>query len=489
MGNPTSGYDISGKLNSATSSATSAVSGGVGSLTKAAAGKSDSIFGKAIITGIGRVAEKQTNKAMDKASGKLQQKVGGAISKISGAMDKVNKLKDAAGKLGNLANKLPGKAGELTKSVGGATKIAGLAKSLVPGGSALDDQAQAAVAATSIINAQLTDSLFTTKADDKLVVIDAFGIKDNTPLNTVVDKLKGEVQASLGDMGGLTGIGKNLLSGALKGGNINLDPSALKDRLIDQMGGKAGIMNKLSGGLREGLSAIGLPKGVYDRVEATVMGVTQFMQANNVKDARGTFDILSRITGESEIASFLDVGAQASLMSSLTRELIGLGVPDAIDTLMQKSRSDEAAYWALQSNIIVAANVGDFKTVDLMTDTLGSNRMLSDCPDIISQMLGSYKFPSGTKVDDYQARFDELNTTFSKLDIHWGYHQRGNEWVTDTDFFKNISADARELLTWVGPFKDIILFADSYPETELNSLAKRLYPGVLIVTNYSYQAA
>lgn len=488
MGNPTTGFDISAKLNNASSSATSAVSGGVGSLTKAASAKSDSIFGKALITGIGRVAEKQTNKAMDKASGKLQQKVGGVMDKVNGAMDKVNKLKNAASKLGDVANKLPGMAGGLTKSVGGASKIAGLAKSLMPGGSALDEQAQAAVAATSLINAQLADTLFVAKPDEKLVVADVFGIKDNTPLNTVVDKLKGEVQASLSDMGGLAGIGKNLLSGTLHSGNINLDPDALKGRLIDQLGGKAGIMNKLSGGLREGLSAIGLPKGVYDRVEATVMGVKQFMDSRNVQDARGTFDILSRITGESEIASFLDVGAQASLMSSLTREMINLGVPDAITVLLQKSKSDEAAYWALQSNIIVAANVADLKTVDMMTDTLGSQRMLSDCPDIISQILAGYRFPTGTTVADYQARYDSLNATFTALDPHWGYSLRGSEYVTSTDFFKNISADARELLSHVGPFTDIIMFADSYPETELMALTTRMYPGILVVNNYSYRA-
>lgn len=487
MGSPATGYDISQQLAKATSSATTAVSGGINSVTAAAAAKTDSTIAKTTITGLGKVVEKQVGSLANNAASKLQQQIGGTVSKVNTALDRVNKIKTAVGQLGDLKNKLPGVAGSLAKSAGGAGKIAGLAKSLAGGGS-LNEQDEAATSATSLINAKLADTLFTTKPDDKLVVVDAFGIKDNSTLNTIVDKLSGQVRASLNDLGGLSGIGKNLLSGVLRNGNINLNTDALKERLIDSLGGKAGIINKLSGGLREGLSEMGLPAGVYDRVEATIQGVTQYMTSSNVRDARGTFDLLARITGESEIASFLDVGAEAQLMSSLTRSLIDLGVPNAISTLMDKSRSSEAAYYALQSNIIVAANVADTKTIDMMIDELGVWRVLSDCPDLIHRTLVNYKFPEGMErtAVNYDSEWSKLDTQFKRLDVNWGHYRRGNQYITDMSFFSDISEDALELLSLRGPFTLDIRMANSYPKKGLTDLMSEFYPGILIEQNYSY---
>lgn len=488
MGSPSTGYDINAKLNSATSKSTSAVSGGINSITKTASMSSNSVLGSAVITGVGKVANKAATKTVSKASDALQAKLGGSLDKLKSVGSAADKIKSAVSSLGNLKDKLPGVAGKLTKSVGGAGNVAGLANSL-GSGLGLDEQTQAATAATSLINSKLTDTVFTAKPDDKMVVADAYGIKDNTTINTVVEKVSGSLKASLTSMGGVTGIGKNLLSGVLKNGNLNLDTNVLKNRLVDQLGGKAGIINKLSGGLQAGLTEIGLPPNVYSGIEATIAGVTSYLSTNNVQDARGTFNLLSRILGESDIAEFLDVGAQASLMSSITRELIDLGVPDAITVLMERSQSDEASYYALQSNIIAAAGTADLKTLNLMHAQMGSQRMLSDCPDLIEQVLKNYRFPMNTSALDYAERFNELNTLFTKLDQNWGYVRRGGVYVTSTEFFTNLSPDANTLLSNMGPFQELILFSGSYHSQEVRSIVRSCYPLLQLPTDTVYKAA
>ena len=484
MADPASGFDITAKLNKASSATSGAITGGVqggvSSLTKSVAGKQSNLLGYAAVTGLGQVANKAIGKASKNATDKLQQKLGAKMEGVNKALTAVSKVKDAAAKLGNLKDKLPGAAGDLLKKAGGASKLAGLASGLGGKGGGLDEQAQAAVAATSMINAKLADSMFTAKPDDKLIVQDAYGIKDNSTLNTVVDKLNGVAKEAMGAAGGLKGIGKNLIGDVLAGGAINLDGDMLKSRLVDSLGGKSGIINKLSGGLREGLSEFGLPKGVYDRVEATVMGVTQYMSSRNVKDARGTFEMISRITGDETISGFLDVGAEASLLSTIFRETIEMNIPDAIQAMLDKSKSSEASYYALQSNIVVAANIADLKTLSKMIDVLGPQRVNSDCPQAIELVLRSYTFPKGSTAGNYQERFDEMNAIFIRLNPRWGYQLRGEGWVQSTAYFMGISVDAKTLLSNVGPFIQTIQIADQYPSADLAELIVQNYPFALV---------
>jgi hypothetical protein len=465
MGSPSGGYDISSQLAALksrasaadTAAATKLASSSEVSVSKTAAGALESVA--------------------TSAAQKLQQQLNSKLTQVTKLANSASTIANTAASLGTVGDRLPGLAGSLTKSVGGAAGLAGLSSKLSGGNST----SASAKSATSLINSNLADTMFTALPTDDVLVVDAYGIKDNSVLNSVVGKLTGFAKNSFAGLGGLTGVGGSIASSFIAGnGGFNLNTDVLKDRVLSSLGGRSGVFNALSGTLRESLTSVGLPQNVYDQVEATINGVTQYISSNNVNDVRSTFDLISRITGQSELASYLDVGATATLMATVFRESIDMGVPDAITAMLENSKSSEASYYALQSNIVVAADIADLQTLTAMLEKLGAERIRADCPDVISRVLSNYRFPAGTTVVDYPARYATLDAVLRQIDGHWGYVQRQGEWVTSTAYFEDLSADAKTLLSNAGPFGLIMQLGPTYPSEDLPALIASTYPYALV---------
>lgn len=476
MGTPSTGYDLSKQLAGLKAKSDASVAAATTALTQS---NNESLLARTV-SNIGTTLEKSAANVARSASEKLQQQLSGKTAQVSALAQRASNLQSAAAKLGENGNRLPGVAGELTKAAGGASKLGGLA-SLLSSGKGAQETAAAAKSATSVINANLADTMFTALPTDDVLVVDAYGIRDNTVLNSVVGKLTGFAKDSFAGLGGLAGVGRTVTSALVAGkGGLNLNTDVLKDRVLSALGGRTGVFNALSGSLQSGLTTLGLPAGVYDEVEATIGGIRQYITTGGVNDARSTFDLISRITGQSGIADFLDVGAEATLMATVFREAIDMRVPDAISAMLEKSKSEQASYYALQSNIVVAANMSDLQTLDQMVTTLGAERVRLDCPDAVSRVLSGYRFAEGTTVADYPDRFNELNAVCAKVDVNWGYVQRGDERLTSTASFVQLSADARTLLSNAGPFQDIIQMGSSYPSIDLVAGIKANYPYALM---------
>ncbi len=435
MSNPVSGYDMSAQLKKAATAAGSAA-------TKAAA----ELKSKALA-----VATDQVNSAARNASDVLKSKLGGSLDKV----------------------------GRIAES---AKKIKGLASAFSGGGDG-ESVGDAATSSMKLINAKLADSMFVALPDQDVLVADAYGLKGNDTLNSVIGKLTGFATDMLSKAGGLKGLGKGLASTALStlasGGKI--DAKALTERVVSTLGGRSGILNSLSDGVKAQLGeSIGLPAGIYDKIESVVSGQLLGYNKIDVKSAAGIFDVLGRVTGDAELAKYFDVGAEAQLLATVYREALDIGLPSAIDAMNSKAKSSEAAYYALQSNLVVASRLGEIGTVSLMTDVLGSERVLGDNPGVISELLAAYSFPDGMDANDYGAELTRVDGILKKIDPHWGEYLRGDTWVTDLTVFNGISNDAQTLLSTDSRYAEAIAMAGTYPSMDLIELGKRNYPGLVL---------
>ena len=473
MASPTTGYDLTNQLGKSIKRAEQAAVSALGTTgqtttptpgTKAA---------------LAELPQNLIASAAKSASEKLQQQLAGKMNKVNALAAGVNTVTQLA-RNGSLAKlNLKGLAGKMSKAGGGILKKTGLGD-ILSGNANAEDAASAANASTQLINAKLADTIFTAFPTEQILAVDAYGVKDNDTLNNVIGKLSGFASNLLGSGGGLGNIGRDLTRMVLSTDKLSLNTDALKDRLISSLGGRSGIIDSLSRTVRDSLSELGLPSQVYDSIEATVRGTTSYLSSNNVQSASQLFGLIERVTGDSELAKFLDVGAEATLLSTVFRESIDLGLPDAIDAMYNQASSSEAAYYALQSNIVVAADRGELQTIDTMITKLGAARVLADCPDVIARVLASYRFEPGVTYADYEDLFTAMNSVFVKLDDHWGFHQRGGVWVTDMTAFERVSDDARTLLSNVGPFTQVLRLASFYPSQELIEIAKRNYPYVVV---------
>lgn len=461
MGNPASGYDLSAQLSNTITSTEKAVTASLSSLSKSTKVQA------AVSKGVASIAKN--------AADELKNKLGSKISSVNNIANSISSLKALATKS---STSFGGMAGQLQDQA--ASSTAGLSSLLGASDASDEEMSAAATSSMSLINAKLADSMFTALPTEKVLAVDAYGVTDNTTLNSVVGKLTGFAKDLASSAGGMSSIGKDLLSTVLKSKSLDINVDALKDRVISSLGGKSGIVSSLSKSLQKSLERTGLPSNVYNSITTTIGDVTSTISTGNVKDASSLFNLIGRVTGNSALAQYLDVGAEATVLSTIVRESISLGVPNAINVLLENSKSSEASYYALQSNLIVAANGAELDVLTQMIDTLGTSRVLADCPDTIQRVLRNYAFPSGTTASDYPARFTELNNVLSAIDPTWGWYNRDGVLVKDLSFFSGISEDAKTLLTYQGSFSDIMYLVDTYSTQDLVTLTKQNYPNIVI---------
>lgn len=330
-----------------------------------------------------------------------------------------------------------------------------------------------------LANTKLADTILRTGAKDELLTVDALGVSDVNIINSLSNKLSGfsteAIDAIRAKAGNLVGDITSIVSS--KGG-FKLDTKGLTDRVLQSLGGGQGVLRTLSTSLQGSLTqGLGIDPSIYDKVSGTINGVVQSFQSGNINDARGIFDLVNQITGESDLAKFFDLGAQANLLSGLFSEAIRLGIPEAIDALLENSESDEAANAALRGNLQNIIDYSDLTTAATVIERLGANRILADIPTALQQLLANYRFPKGSTKANYPTLYLDLKAVLDAIDPLWGTVKRGSETISDLEIFSRVSTDANTLLSIQPEWEIAVRVAPSYQtRTSLTANLKAKYP-------------
>ena len=335
----------------------------------------------------------------------------------------------------------------------------------------------------ALANSKLADTFFTAGPKDELLTVDVLGVSDTGILNNLVNKLTGfdtsgleSFRAGSGNI--LSDLG-SILSNAASGYSINT--GTLVNRVVDAIGGNSYALRSLSNTAQQIVAQeLGISPSVYRAVSAVINGNNTGFYANNISDARGVFDLVGQITGDRQLMQFFDVGAEANLISGLVHEAIALGIPDTIDLLVQKSKSSDAARYALRANIGYAVQTANINTMTTMLTHVDPALVLNDYPTAGSQILANYVMPKDLPSSSYGAEYTKLKNVLDQVHPGWDSVTRGNDAIVDLTFFSRASADVQRLLAAEPSYATAIKIAPSFRVQDLKAMARRMYPRIAL---------
>lgn len=329
----------------------------------------------------------------------------------------------------------------------------------------------------NLAESKLADTVFKSGPKDDLMAVDVLGISDTGIRNSLTGKLTGFASNLLASFknNGVTDLSSIIR--AATGNGYNISSEGLKDRVFSAMGGTSALIRSTSDALQKTLTeGFGIPPEVYNQVEGVVNEVSYGFNSNNVKDANAIFGLVNQLTGNKETAQFFDVGAEANLLSGLFHEAIQLGVPNAVDALVLKAKSDKAADYALRSNVQVAVLSSDLQTTSMMVDRLGINRIQADLPNSAELLIANYKIPTGTTATGLAAELTKLVETLDKLKPGWSSYSRNGVAVSDLSIYSYASEDAKRVLSRSPTHLVAMTVAAEYRSVAMVSQAKDMYP-------------
>lgn len=402
--------------------------------------------------------------------GKLSSTLGsGATNRILGSVNKT---------INNLATGTLQKVPALGQSKLGAA----LSSSLGSGvggllGSTLSKMSDGA--AKNLAGAKVVPGFLETGPKDEALVVDPYGVSDNSILNNVAKAASGMVQDAIESLRRSPDLIADLTSMTLLGeGSFSMVRDNLANRVIGSLGGQYGIVNNLTGSLRESIvNGRGLPEGIFDTAVMVVNHQVEKFNANGMENARQVYSLVDQITSHRDLNQFFDIGSESALMAGVMRELIALRVPGSLEVLVEKAPHEEVAYNALYANMRVAVEYSDLDTVNLMIDHLGPEAFLARVPDAVQVLLSNYELPLGTHDGLYAAEWIALQACLDSLSPGWGRTLRNGEVVSDLSFYATLSEDAKKLMLLDPEYQIAALVGPAYQGTPdmLQELRQR-YP-------------
>lgn len=328
------------------------------------------------------------------------------------------------------------------------------------------------------INTKLANAIVSSGAKDELMTDDVYGKKNSDVINKLSGLLKGGDLSSLGLGNGKTSIVGDLMKMVkTDGGKLSLDTKGWTDRLVAEMGTGSGSFAGLTDGLKGSLtSSLSITPATYDKILLSVGDAYSAYKSGDLTSAKGVFNLMGKICGDSQFFQAVDLGAQSNLFTSLVDQAIRLGVPDAIDKLIEKSRDRSVTDTALLNNIDTALRAGDVRTVNLIASTMGDGRVRAQVPQAARVLLANWRIPAKKKENDYPALWAELKATLDRIHPGWETVDRNGVAVTDLTVFSLASEDVRKVASTDAAMRVMSTIAGAYESRNLMETALQQYP-------------
>lgn len=435
---------------------------------------------KTIASGLQGAAVNSATNAARSVSEKLNGALGGKLSSVlgSGLPSKEGLMNAGTKQLTNLATGAVQKVSSMAQNKLGSALTSALGKSAggllgntlskVPDG-----------AAKNLAGAKVAAGFLEHGPKDDALVVDPYGVSDNGILNNLTEAAGGMFQNAIESLRRSPDLITDLTSMVLTGDtNFSMIKDNMVNRVVSSLGGQYGIMNSISGPLKDSIvGGAGLPEGIFDTAMMVVNGQMQRFQAGGVDNARQVYALVNQITNHSNLNRFFDIGSESALMAGVMRELIALGIPESINVLVEKAPHEEVAYNALYANMRAAVEYSDLDTINMMLDQLGPTTFLSRVPDAVQVLLTNYELPVGTTDENYDTEWTALKACLDKMMPGWGRVKRDGVLISDLSFYSTLSVDAQRLMRREPDYLIAATIGPSYQGApDLIGELKRRYP-------------
>lgn len=334
---------------------------------------------------------------------------------------------------------------------------------------------------------KIASSLFSTGAKDELLTVDVYKVQDSAVKNNIVESTFDFASEAFSNIRNDPNIVSDLARVVrIENGKTSLDAVALTERIASAAGGTATfskLSNAVKGKAVSALEFVGIKPSTSLGIMATVGDVVSRVRPEDLTDARGIVDVLGRITGNSEVAKLLDLETEAALFGSILSEAMRLGIPDALDVLIEQVSSEEVVRRFMQDNLRVAISMSDHKAVRTIVTKIGRQAALAQVPNIIELLLTFFFYQNekdrsrkAVVLAEFVSLLDFINPDWF---VYTGRKVTGGETVTRMGVFSYASDDALDLFSSSDVYRTEVLIAYEYPSQDLLGMTQQMYPLVL----------
>lgn len=324
---------------------------------------------------------------------------------------------------------------------------------------------------------KLAATIFQSGAKDDLITTDVYnastGVKNTaskTSIDSIISSSSGILKPSTLSLGTINGIiGKGLTA---------TSSTDITSRLISCIGGNKNAFESLTTNLKgtaiaELTSAIGIDS---KNVQVLVGETSALIEGTDLKSATGILGLLSAVTGNSKLASLLDLGSEFSVIKALVLSAIAIGIPAIVDAALDHMKDEKKKKELLLTSLRQAAIASDLTTINKALDYVGADGVIARCPDIVTLILTNYKWSAKTTANDYSSLSSTLINTLNRIDARWHTTTRNGVDVSNLAPFTTASSNALTLLKLNSSLVIPCSIAPSYPKRALVASIKAKYP-------------
>lgn len=231
------------------------------------------------------------------------------------------------------------------------------------------------------------------------------------------------------------------VTGSIKstGTGIELDASGMRKRLMGTLG-VGSFINDLTDSMKTDFMSTMLgvegadAKVLINDIEYAMAGGTDALSAVGIADT------INRLTGNSGLVKFLDIGGQVGIVRYLTTMLGDIGAFEAIDELIATIKDEKEKNAMLEEVTLRAARMGDLDGVEHYVDAMGSGRAYAIREPLCEAIVAYFRFP----FENQQPWFvygERIVAIMNKVDVGWWSDER-NPNGGDLRYFSLCSEDA-----------------------------------------------
>lgn len=328
---------------------------------------------------------------------------------------------------------------------------------------------------------QLSKTTLSIGPDDSLKVQDVYEIEGGPANTSVKDVLVGLKDEAVDTLRKTPRLAQQLTKLVVDAKSGRLDAVTAAKRIGSIFGNRGGVLDQLSTRATNMISSsLGMDPKLAKRVLMTVKDVglgkdptTGF--SRNMGSASGIVSSIQRLLGDKDVLSYVDLEAEAALLSGLLGEAVKAGIPQSVDLLLREAKSDAVRREVAARNMYAVVFSGSLVTVEKLTNYLPPEAIRAKYPNFARDFLAQFVLGPEDSANTYPDIKTRIVTLFNKVDPNWAKSLRNGQWVDSLAPFVRASDDAKKVFETSSGFRSAITIAADYRSVDLKSWIKKRY--------------
>lgn len=210
-------------------------------------------------------------------------------------------------------------------------------------------------------------------------------------------------------------------------------------------------------------------KMLYDQAE-------YIRDIGDVKDASGVAALLGSLSGNTELAKAINMQDSFALINTAVSKAYKYNIPGIADKFLTAAGSPEERRGLALSLAKSAFPGAHLDTIQSILQVLDVDILKADQPMVISNLLNGYRINAD---DPYSVNINNLATelinTLTAIDVNWNKYNKDGTYILDLSIYKNVSDDARRVLSTIEEHRIGLMASDFYPSEDLFGLNRKLF--------------